>query len=88
MLLGTLGDSLLGNMLTGKGIVRAGYGYGKGMLRAGYGLKKILIPSHPLTNFEIQKHYENEPKFDGVFSKDNLPKCRCRYWYTLDCFIL
>ena len=26
MLLGTLGDNLLGNMLAGKGIVRAGYG--------------------------------------------------------------
>ena len=39
MLLDTLGASLLGNMLTGKGIVRAGYGNEKrkGMLRAGYG---------------------------------------------------
>ena len=38
MLLGTLGTSLLGNVLTGKGIVRAGYGNkrGKGMLRASY----------------------------------------------------
>ena len=37
MLLGTLGASLLGNMLTGKGIVRAGYGnkHGKGIIRAG-----------------------------------------------------
>ena len=32
-----------------------------------------MLP-HPLTNFEIQKHYENEPKFNGVFSRDNLPK--------------
>ena len=41
MLLGTLGASLLGNMLTGKGIVRAGYGNKKGkwILRAGYGEK-------------------------------------------------
>ena len=41
MLLGILGASLLRNMLTGKGIVRAGYGNkkGKGMLRAGYGNK-------------------------------------------------
>ena len=41
MLLGSLGASLLGNMLAGKGIVRAGYGNkeGKGMLRAGYGSK-------------------------------------------------
>ena len=40
-LLGTLGASLLGNLLTGKGIVRAGYGNhlkkGKGIVRAGYG---------------------------------------------------
>ena len=38
MLLGTLGVSLLGNMLTGKGILRTGYGNKeeKGILRAGY----------------------------------------------------
>ena len=29
---------------------------------------------HPLTIFEIQKYYENEPRFNGVFSRDNLPK--------------
>ena len=34
----------------------------------------FLIPPHPLTNFEIQKHYEHEPRFNGVFSRDNLPK--------------
>ena len=33
-----------------------------------------MIPPHPLTNFEIQKYYENEPRFNGVFSRDNLPK--------------
>ena len=32
------------------------------------------MPPHSLTNFEIQKYYENEPRFDGVFSRDNLPK--------------
>ena len=39
MLLGTLGASLLGNLLTGKGILRAGSGNkkGKGVLRAGSG---------------------------------------------------
>ena len=36
MLLGTLGASLLGNILTGKGINRAG----EGIVRAGYGNKK------------------------------------------------
>ena len=34
----------------------------------------FLMPSHPLTNFEIQKYYENEPGFNGVFSRDNMPK--------------
>ena len=28
---------------------------------------------HPLTNFEIQKH-QNEPRFNVVYSRDNLPK--------------
>ena len=37
---------------------------------------KFLIPPHPLTNFEIQKYYENEPRFNGVFSRDNLPKIK------------
>ena len=42
MLLGTLGASLLGNLLTGKGIVRAGSGNnkGKGIVRAGSGNNK------------------------------------------------
>ena len=41
MLLGTLGASLLGNLLTGKGILRAGSGNkkGKGILRTGSGKK-------------------------------------------------
>ena len=30
------------------------------------------FPPHPLTNFEIQKYYQNEPRFNGVFSRDNL----------------
>ena len=28
---------------------------------------------HPLTNFEIQAYYQNEPRFNWVFSRDNLP---------------
>ena len=34
----------------------------------------FLMPPHPLTNFEIQKYYKNEPRFNGVFSRNNLPK--------------
>ena len=34
------------------------------------------MPSHPLTNFEIQKDYQNELKFNGVYSRNNLPKIK------------
>ena len=34
----------------------------------------FLMPPHPLTNFEIQRYYQNEPKFNGVFSRNNLLK--------------
>ena len=85
MLLGTLGASLLGDILTkklsGKGMIRVG----EGAIRAGYGskrtlCKKILTPPHPLTNFEIQEYYQNEPRFNRDFSEDNLAniiKKRC-----------
>ena len=31
-----------------------------------------MIPPHPLTNFDIQTYYQNEPRFNGVYSRDNL----------------
>ena len=42
------------------------------------------MPSHPLTNFEIQKYFQNnaqrssknEPRFNGVYSRYNLPKTK------------
>ena len=34
------------------------------------------MPSHPLTDFDIQKYYQNEPKFNGVYSKNNLFKIK------------
>ena len=48
MLLGTLQASLLGNLLSGRGIVRAGEGI----------KKKSLMSPHPSKNFEIRKYYE------------------------------
>ena len=73
MLLGTLGTSLLGNLLTGgKGIMRAG----DGTVRAGSGSKKklnSLLPFHPITNIEINEYDANEPRFNGVYSRNNLP---------------
>ena len=35
---------------------------------------RFLMSSHPLTNFEIQRYYQNEPEFNGVFSRNNLHK--------------
>ena len=67
MLLGTLGVSLLGNLLSGKGMMRADEGSGS--------KKKLnlLLVFHPLTNIEINEYHANEPRFNGVYSRDNLP---------------
>ena len=32
------------------------------------------MPPHLLTNLEMQKYYQNEPRFNGVFARNNLPK--------------
>ena len=34
-----------------------------------------MLP-HPLSNFEIQKDYQNELKFNGVYSRNNSPKIK------------
>ena len=31
------------------------------------------MPPHHLTNFEIRKYYKNESKFNGVYTRNNLP---------------
>ena len=38
----------------------------------------MTLPAHPLTNFEIQEYYQNEVRFNGVFSRDNLPNNNIR----------
>ena len=86
MLLGTLGASLLGNLLTGGKGSLASRSKGEGIMRAGDGIvcagegsgskkKKLnsLLPFHPLTNIEISEYYKNEPRFNGVYSRNNLP---------------
>ena len=43
------------------------------------------MPPHPLINFEIQNYYQNEPRFNGVFSRDNLQKIKDEvYMINLD----
>ena len=34
------------------------------------------MPPHHLTNFEIQKNYQNELKFNGAYSRNNLSKIK------------
>ena len=34
------------------------------------------MQNHPLINFEIQKYYQNKPKFNGAYSRNNLPKIK------------
>ena len=70
-------------MRAGDGIVRAGDGIvraGEGSVASrakGEGSKKnhlnSLLPFHLLTNIEISEYYKNEPRFDGVYSRNNLP---------------
>ena len=36
-------------------------------------LQSRKVPPHPLTNFEIQKYYQDEPRVNGFYSRDNLP---------------
>ena len=43
---------------------------------------RIFNAPHPLTNFEIQKYYQNEPKFNGVYSRNNLPKVKDEAFVT------
>ena len=34
------------------------------------------MPPHLLTNLEIQKYYQNKPKFNGAYSRNNLTKIK------------
>ena len=34
------------------------------------------MPSHPITNFKIQNYYQYKPRFNGVYSRNNLHKIK------------
>ena len=68
MLLGILGGSLLGNLLTGKGTIK--------QVRAQLQLARIFDAALSVNKFLITKFYQNEPKFIGVYSRNNLPKIK------------
>ena len=61
-------------MLTGKRILTAGYGNikGKGILRAGHGSKTIFNSTPSLNKHWNTKCCQNESRFNGVYSRDNL----------------
>ena len=57
---------------SGEGIIRAGYGSKRHSIKK----KEFLMSPHPFTNFEIERYYQNEPRFSGVYSRDNLPEIK------------
>ena len=38
------------------------------------------MPPHPLTNFEMQSYFQNEPLFNSAYSKNNLPNIKNGIW--------
>ena len=90
MLLRTLAASLLGSALAGKGtlqkmkfsvkdffifcavVVRGG----DRVIQESQETNGFLMLLHPLTHFEIQQYYQNKPKFNDVYSRNNLPKIK------------
>ena len=47
------------------------------------------MPPHPLTNFEIQKYYQNQPKYN-VYSRSNFPKTKNKGAYIInldECYV-
>ena len=42
------------------------------------------MPPHPLTNFEINQYCASEPRFNGVYSRSNMPKTIKKGAYVVD----
>ena len=69
------------SLLTGTGLYKAGtnnkFNCGQVLFRAGQGIKKKSVKSpHALTNFEIIEYFKDEPRFNGVYSRNSLPKTK------------
>ena len=62
-------------MRAGDGKVRAGSGRVASRAKGDGSKKKLnsLLPFHPLNNIEINQYYKNEPRFNGVYSRNTLP---------------
>ena len=68
MLLGTLGASLFANLLTRKGILRAGSGHPSYENKKGKGIVRAVTENKKKKGF-LMPPYQNEPRFNGVFFK-------------------
>ena len=53
--------------ISGREVSRAGRGYTD---------KNLLVPLHPLSNIEINQYFNYDSKFNGVFSRNNLPRIK------------
>ena len=67
MLLEALRTSMLRSILIGKGIMRRRRGY----INMNHLDKNFLSSLHPVSNSEITKYFNDEPRFSGVFRRDN-----------------
>ena len=44
----------------------------------------MLLPFHPLTNIQINEYYIYEPRFNDVYSRNNLPKTFKKEAYVIN----
>ena len=72
ILLGIFTSSILGNALVGKAVIRVG----EGVIRAAQDLWFRLILQLIYQYHYLTKYYQNELQFDGVYSRNNLPKIK------------
>ena len=42
------------------------------------------MPFHPLTSIEVNEYYKNKPRFNGVYSRNNLPKMITKEAYVIN----
>ena len=62
--------------ISGREVTRKGRGYMD---------KKYLVPPHTLNNNKITNYFNYEPRFNGVFSRNNLPRIKDgEYFINLD----
>ena len=69
MLIGTLGTTLLRNLLSGKG-ERSNPSW----RWSNQSWIEFFMLRHSLNNFEMQMYYQSQLRFEGIYSRNNLRK--------------